>query len=166
MSSTLTENINLFQPTGFQVTIDRKNYGNLQFFVQSISHPGASNSSVETPYKRIQGVPMPGNTMEFGELTLEVLLDEDMNSYIEMYNWLLRLVNTKQIAERDNQGTIPTYADIVINALTSHNNNNRKFTYVDCVPTSVGAISFEATNQSVEYITFPASFRFSYFVIE
>ena len=109
---------------------------------------------------------MPGNTMEFGELTLEVLLDEDMNSYIEMYNWLLRLVNTKQIAERDNQGTIPTYADIVINALTSHNNNNRKFTYIDCVPTSVGAISFEATNQSVEYITFPASFRFSYFVIE
>ena len=169
MSNNLTSNINLFQPTGFRVIIDRKNYANLEFFVQSVTHPGATNAALETPYKRISGVPMPGGTMTYGELTLEVLLDEDMNSYVEMYNWMLRLVNTEQVAVRDNfagkTSSTPTYADIHITALTSHNNANKTFKYIDCVPVAVGDIRFEAQNQSVEYVTFPASFRFSYFDI-
>ena len=169
MSNSLTSNINLFQPTGFKVTIDRKNFGNLEFFVQSVNHPGASNAAVETSFRRVAGVPMPGNQMQYGELTIEVLLDEDLNSYTEMYNWLLRLVNNEQVTARDNfagkTSTVPTFADIHITALTSHNNKNKIFKYIDCVPVSVGDIRFEAQNQSVEYVTFPASFRFSYFDI-
>lgn len=170
MSSNLTSNINLFQPTGFQVIIDRKNYGNLQFFVQSVDHPGAANPAIETAFKKIQSIPMPGGQMEYGELSMDVLLDEDLNSYTEMYNWLLRMVNNEQIQKRDNFGGStsdqPTYADIIVTALTSHNNKNKKFKYVDCIPVAVGNIRFEAQNQSVEYITFPVSFRFSYFEIE
>ena len=97
MSNNLTSNISLFQPTGFKVIIDRKNYSNLQFFVQSISHPGATNPAVETAFKRINSVPQPGGQMEYGELTMDVMLDEDMNSYTEMYNWMLRLVNVSKI---------------------------------------------------------------------
>lgn len=170
MSSNLTSNINLFQPTGFQVIIDRKNYGNLQFFVQSVNHPGVSNPAIETAFKKIQSIPMPGGQVEYGELTMDVLLDEDLNSYTEIYNWLLRLVNNEQIQKRDNFGGSnsdqPTYADIIVTALTSHNNNNKKFKYVDCIPVAVGDIRFEAQNQSVEYVIFPVSFRFSYFEIE
>lgn len=169
MSNNLTSNINLFQPTGFKVMIDRKNYANLEFFVQSVSHPGASNPAVETAYKRVTGVPMPGNQMQYGELTMDVLLDEDLNSYIEMYNWLLKLVNNEQVQQRDNfrgqRTDQPTYADIQITALTSHNNKNKTFKYVDAIPVAIGDIRFEAQNQSVEYVTFPASFRFSYFDI-
>jgi hypothetical protein len=169
MSNNLTSNINLFQPTGFKVIIDRKNYANLEFFVQAVSHPGATNPSVETAYKRVAGVPMPGNQMQYGELTMDVLLDEDLNSYIEMYNWMLKLVNNEQVQQRDNfRGTRtdqPTYADIQVTALTSHNNKNKAFKYVDCIPVAIGDIRFEAQNQSVEYVTFPASFRFSYFDI-
>lgn len=170
MSNNLTSNINLFQPTGFRVIIDRKNYANLEFFVQSVNHPGAANPAIETSYKRIQSVPQPGGQMEYGELTMDVLLDEDFNSYTEMYNWMLRLVQTEQITKRDNfagqTSEQPTYADIVVTALTSHNNSNKTITYVDCIPVAVGDIQFQAQNQSVEYVTFPASFRFSYFKID
>jgi hypothetical protein len=170
MSSNLTSNISLFQPTGFKVIIDRKNYANLEFFVQSISHPGATVPAIETSYKRISSVPQPGGQMEYGELTMDVMLDEDMNSYTEMYNWMLRLVNLEQIDRRNNfAGKVsdtPTYADIKVVALTGHNNSNKTFTYVDCIPVAIGDIRFEAQNQSVEFITFPASFRFSYFDIQ
>ena len=37
--ATLTDNKNYLQPTGFSVSIDRKNYPNLQYFAQSITHP-------------------------------------------------------------------------------------------------------------------------------
>ena len=165
----LTENINLFQPTSFNVVIDRENYSNLRFFVQRVNHPGAANSAVEVPFSRIGSVPMPGNTMTYGSLTMDILLDEDFNSYIEMYNWMLRLVNTKQVNARDaySQSSSPTatYSDIVITALTNSNNKNIEFKYVDCIPVSVGDVSMEATNSGVDFLTFNAEFRFSYFEI-
>lgn len=165
MSNNLTDNINLFQPTGFRVIIDRKNYGNLEFFTQAVQHPGASCPAIETAISRIAGVPQPGGQMEYGELTMDVLLDEDFNSYTEMYEWLLRTAQIEQIGRRPKTDQ-PTYADITLIALTSHNNANKKIKYVDALPVAVGDLRFEATNQSVEYVTFPASFRFSYFEIE
>ena len=166
----LTENINLFQPTSFSVVIDRKNYANLRFFVQRVSHPGASNAAAEVPFSRIAGVPMPGNTMSYGSLTMDILLDEDFNSYIEMYNWMLRLVNTDQVSARDQysniNGEVSTYSDIVVTALTNSNNKNVEFKYRDCVPVNIGDVTMEATNSGVDFITFNAEFRFSYFEIE
>ena len=45
----LTDNKNLLQPTGFRVIVERENYGNLEFFAQAVSHPGATVSAVEIP---------------------------------------------------------------------------------------------------------------------
>ena len=162
------DNFNFFQPTGFRVVIDRRFYGHLQFNVARVNHPGAQNAANDTPFKRTS-VPFPGNTMTYGELNMDVILDEDFVSYREMYDWMLRLVNEEQIAQRIDyksaQDPIPTYADIHVIALTSNNVKNVEFRYKDCVPTNIGDINFDAQNQGVDYITFPASFRFSYFEI-
>lgn len=163
------DNNNLFQPTQWRVIIDRKFYGTFQFLVARVNHPGAQNPANDTPFKRIGGVPFPGNTMTYGELTMDVLLDEDFRSYKEIYDWMLRHVNEEQIAQasdyNSDQDPIPSYADITVTALSNHNNKNVEFVYRDCVPTSLGDIPFDAQNQSVEYIAFPVSFRFSYFEI-
>lgn len=165
----LTDNINLFQPTGFKLIINRKNYPNLEFFAQSVSHPGVNLNAAEVPFSRISSVPMPGDTLTFGELNANILLDEDLNGYQEMYNWMVRLVNEKHVSAYDatvTEGIEPTFNDITVLALTSHNNTNKKIRYVDATPSSMGDIQFEASNSGVEYLTFPISFRFSYFVIE
>lgn len=49
----LTSNLNYLQPTGFRVTIDRTRYPNLEYFVQSVSHPGATMTPVELPVRRL-----------------------------------------------------------------------------------------------------------------
>ena len=162
----LTDNVNLFQQTGFKVLIDRKNYPNLEFFAQSVIHPGITASAAEAPVSRIQSVPQPGDTLTFGELSFTILLDEDFNSYIEMFNWMLRLVNRNNTTpyQAITQDVVPTTSDIIVTGLTSHNNANKKFTYIDAFPTSMGDINFEANNP--EYAVFNASFRFSYFEID
>jgi len=166
------DNINLFQPTGFRVIIDRKHYGHIQYFTTRINHPGAQNTPDETAWRGKVSVPMPGNTVTYGELTLDIILDEDFESYIQTYDWMLRHVNKAQIQERYDIETgsytdeIPTYADIHVHALSSHNNPNVTFKYYDCIPVSVGDIPFDAQNASVEPVTYPASFRFSHFEIE
>lgn len=160
----LTDNINFFQPTGFKVSVDRKNYPNIEFFAQSVNLPSLSLAPAELPFRQAR-LPMPGDTLSFGELTINMLLDEDLNSYKEMYNWMVRLVKEKHVTAQEAllNDKVASTTDIIITALTSHNNSNVKIQYHDAVPTSLGDVNVEANNSSVEYIVVPISFRFTYF---
>ena len=46
------------------------------------------------------------------------------------------------------------------------NNTTKQIQYRDCVPTSLGDIQFESTSTGDTFITFNASFRFSYFELK
>jgi hypothetical protein len=153
-------------PTGFKITISRENYPNLQFFAQQVQHPSMSVNHAEVAYKRIASVPVAGDVIEHGSLSLDVLMDENMRVYEEIYDWLHRIVETKH---KPNTGrlyatddTLATYCDIRVSVLTSHNNANRELKYVNAIPTTLGDIAFTSTSEG-EYITFPVTFRFDYF---
>tara|TARA_E500000178_G_scaffold352602_1_gene416403 strand:- start:644 stop:1192 length:549 start_codon:yes stop_codon:yes gene_type:complete len=160
-------NLNLLQPNAFKLIIDRKNFSNLEFFAQAVIHPDISVQAADVAYQRISSIAMAGDKLTFGELSAMIILDENLNSYIEMYNWVNRLVesNDRTPINRD-VAKPPTYCDITLSILSSHNNQTRKVKYIDCVPTGLGNISFESTSGGEAFITYPANFRFSYFEIE
>lgn len=162
--ATLTENFNYMQPTSFKLVIDRRNYPNLEFFCQNVTHPGMIMNPVELPVRRLAGLPFPGESLTFNELSTNILLDENLESYSEMFNWMRRLLETNMF---DNQAagntSQPNYADITLSILSSHNNQTKQVRYIDCVPTSLGDINFESTASGQEFITFAATFRFNYF---
>ena len=161
--ATLTENFNYLQPTSFKLVIDRKNYPNLEFFCQNVTHPGMLMTAVEVPFRRISGVPVPGESLTFNELSCNILLDENLEGYSEMFNWVRRLLETNMGQSRVSMTEPPTYADITLSILSSHNNQTKQIRYLDAVPTSLGDINFESTASGSEFITFNASFRFTYF---
>jgi len=161
----LTTNLNYLQPTGFKVTIDRTRYPNMEYFVQSVSHPGATLSPLELPSRRITSVPLAGDKMTFSEVTFSIILDENMTSYREMYDWMVRITNEGQVSALERDTKIPTYADVTLSVLSSHNNTIQKIRYKDCVPTSLGNIEFVSSAGDTTYVTFDASFRFSQFEI-
>ena len=161
----LTTNLNYLQPTGFKVSIDRAKYPNMEYFVQSVSHPGANVAPLELPIRRITSVPLAGDKMTFSEVNFSIILDENMTSYSEMFEWLTRIVNDGHVSALERQDKVPTYADITLHVLSSHNNGIKKIKYNDCVPTSLGNIEFTSTAGDVNYLTFDASFRFSQFEI-
>lgn len=161
--STLTSNINYLQPTAFKLTIDRKKFGNIEYFAQTITHPSVSIVPAELPYKRLN-LHMAGDKLTFNELTATIILDENLSAYIEMYDWMKRLVeepNQTRLLQGSNE--FPTAVDITVSVLSSKNNQVKQIRYIDCIPTDLGDINFEATTQDVQYLTFPISFRFSYF---
>tara|TARA_A200000159_G_scaffold99432_1_gene92236 strand:- start:9489 stop:10016 length:528 start_codon:yes stop_codon:yes gene_type:complete len=161
----LTTNLNYLQPTGFKVVIDRTKYPNMEYFVQSVSHPGAQLTPMELPVRRITSVPLAGDKITFSEVSFQIILDEDMKSYREMFDWMLRIVNDGQVNQSQRDTKKPTYADITLHVLSSHNNTTQKIRYLDCVPTGLGDINFESTQGDTTYVTFNASFRFSQFEI-
>ena len=162
----LTENFNYLQPTSFKLVIDRKNYPNLEFFCQQVTHPGLLVPAAEMPIRRLQSIPFPGESLTINELSCVILLDENLDSYNEMYNWILRNQSTNMgKSSKLNRSTaaVPTEADITLSILSSHNNLTKKVRYIDSLPTSLGDINFESTASGQEFITFVATFRFSYF---
>ena len=160
----LTSNKNYLQPTGFKFVIDRRDYPNLEFFAQSVIHPGSSVNPLELSLPRFTAVPLAGDKISYSELQLDVLVDEDMTSYKELQSWLERIVEQGHI-EETKSGQISTYADITVIILTSHNNQTVQIKYQDCIPTSIGSINFSANAGDVTYPTFQVSFRFAKFEI-
>lgn len=160
---------NFLQPNGFRMVVNRKNFPNLEFFCQSFTHPDVGVNAAEQAYKRISSIPFSGDKFTYGELSVQVILDEELNSYEEMYNWMERIVETNEKSTLTNQRTgvdysssPPTYSDITLTILNSTNNLSREIRYIDCIPTSLGSINFE-TLTGDNFITYPVSFRYSYF---
>jgi len=160
---------NLLQPTGFKMVINRKNFPNLQFFCNGFTHPDVGVNAADVAYKRISSIPFAGDKFTFGELSVQVLLDEEMNSYEEMYNWMERIVETNETRPMGKPGepidygtSPPTYADVTLSILNSSNNLSREIRYIDCMPTSLGSINFE-TVAGDQFLTYTVSFRYSYF---
>lgn len=160
----LTTNFNYLQPTSFKLVIDRKNYPNLEFFCQNFVHPGMLMNAPEVPFRNIAGVPFAGSKLTFNELSANILLDEDMKAYDEMFAWMRRIFSTADVKPLDRTtSSAPTFADITLSILSSHNNQTKQVKYNECVPTSLGDIQFESTASGTEFITFNATFRFTYF---
>ena len=160
-------NVNYLQPNAFKLTIDHKHFQNLEFFCQTVLHPSLSSNPVEMPYKRVTSVPFTGDKLTFGELTAMIIVDENLNAYTEMYNWLQRTIEQEDRTPLGRTSVNPpTYADITLSILSSHNNKVRQIRYIDSMPTSLGDMTLESTSGDVTFITFPASFRFSYFELK
>lgn len=163
MAETFDCGNNYLEASGFKVLINRKNYPALQFYAQSYQHPDMNLNPTEVGYPRVSRVAYVGESIEFGTLSMDVLMDENMMSYRELYNWVERCVETEHKNPNSlNHDELQFYYDITVTVLTSHNNTNKTFKYVNCFPTSIGAINFTAQDQG-EYITYPVTFRFDYF---
>lgn len=163
--SSAINNINYLQPNLFKLIVDRKNYTNLEFFAQSISHPTVDAAPAELPVQRVTRINLPADKLTYGELVANVIIDENMNSYVEMHNWISRMVqeNYKDPLARDAD-LPPIEADITVHMLSSHNNTIRTIKYLDCMPISLGGVELETQNAE-GYITYPVVFRFTYFEI-
>ena len=150
----LTNNKNFLQPTGFRIIIERDRYANLEFFSQSVTHPGSTVNAVEIGIPRIQGMPMAGDTINYGDLSLTLILDEDLSAYKEMQNWLEECVYKK--GETVNH-------DVTVIILNSHNNSCGKIRYKNAIPTQLGSIELTSTTGDISYISFDVTFRFTEF---
>jgi|SRR6056300_1532531 hypothetical protein len=160
----LTTNRNYLQPTGFKFIIERTNYPNLEYFAQSVTHPGSSVQPLELANPRIVGIPLAGDKINYGEMSVDIILDEDMTAYKEMQAWLERIINDGHV--EDSFGSKePTASDITVLIMSSHNNSNVKIKYNDCIPTNIGSITLASNAGDLQFTTFQVSFRFVSFEI-
>ena len=83
------------------------------------------------------------------------MVDEDMNNYIEVFNWI-------QSNAKDH---LSAKHDIILSILSSHNNVNKQIKFINALPTSLGGVEFSTQATSIEYLQSTVSFRYDYFEI-
>ena len=148
----ITANKNYLSSEAFRLVISRTDYPNLEYFCNSVMHPDVSVGETTTAMARLDHF-TPGDKMTMGTLTCTIIVDEDMESYKEVFKWCENIVN----------GNTNDTADIALQVLSSKNNVLNTITYVDAFPTNVSNLQF--TTNTNEYITFDVTFRMSYFTI-
>jgi len=89
---------------------------------------------------------------------LDIIADENFKAYDEFYTWLQSLTQ-----ERSEPTDNFIETDIILSILSSANNIIKQFKYINCVPTSLGAVQFQATVADTDIITFPITFKIDTF---
>ena len=143
-----------------------KRIPNFTFLVQGVNLPGLTlqSSSINTPFSAVS---IPGNQITFGSLSLTFMVDEDMQSWYELYNWIVQLGNPKGYNKvgtlTGKSGSVTsTTSDATLYVKTNSNNPNFQFNFIDVYPTELGEMSF-ATTDNQEFITSTATFNYGYY---
>jgi len=162
-------NKNFLSPLNFQFQIKKTPYTN--FFIQKVNIPSMALQASETPTPFVK-TPAPGDHINFGTLEITFKVDEDLQNYLELFNWMTHLgfdQNFNQYYDIEKQS--PTsgngiYSDISVTALTSSHQPNYVISYIDAFPVNLGAITFNTTDPNINYIECSATFKYTYFTVE
>jgi len=165
--ATANINKNFLSPLGFRFSI--KKTPNINYFVQSVNVPSVAlgQVSVPTPFSRI---PLAGDHVEYGDLTISFKVDEEMKNYMEIYNWIQAIGFPDNFSQYNDitraQMGDGVYSDLTLTILTSAMNPKHIITYVDAYPISLTDLEFDSRMPDVEYIEATATFRCRKFNIE
>lgn len=163
MATSLDIQQNFLTPTNFRFTIKRLPH--VTFFCQSATIPGLSFSPVEipTPFKSLY---REGGPLDIGTFTVTVLVDEDMNNYLEIYNWMLGLTFPNKFEEYANllEGD-GLYSDATLHIMSNAKNPNLYVSLKDIFPISMGDISMSVNQTDVQPAQFDISFQVNSFTV-
>ena len=157
-------NTNPLQPTGFRFLIQR--LPNVVFFGQGANLPGLTFGSIDYETPMSATIPVPGDTVEFEELSLKFMVNENMADWIEVYSWILALARVKALNLDDVRDQPATVSDGTLFILTSSRNVNIKVFFRDLFPTNLTGLDFDATLTDIEPIVGEATFKFCYYDVE
>lgn len=155
---------NYLNPTSFLVSIER--LPNVEFTTQRAILPSISMSAVTTPnpLKNIYQVP---DHLEYAELDLSFILNENLDNYIEILNWMEGLATPDSLSQFDRLKKTKDglKSDIVIIVTNSHKNPNIEFRFKDAFPLTISPISLDITPGDIVNPEVTVTFRHNGFSI-
>lgn len=171
------ENLNYLRPNGFRFGIH--SIPKVSYFCNQISLPDIS-LGVATVGNSFIDLPLPGEKLKFGDLSIRFLIQEDLANYMELFNWLkglgfpddrkqhdrLRKGLPQNFPEVNNKNSAGEFSDATLQILDSNNEAVATVMFYDCFPVALSTLPFDATTGEVEYFQCAATFKFRRFEME
>jgi len=172
--SSQVENRNFLSPTGFRFVLRRS--PKVAFFCNQANVPSMTLGIAEQP-TYLKNIPVPGDKIEFGDLTLRFLVDEDLKNYMEIQKWIRGLGYPEKLTEfeeLDKAGEVfgrfagdqdQIYSDGTLSVLTNNLIPKYQIFFKDLFPYDLSTLSFDATQTDQEYFTADVSFKYTIYTI-
>jgi len=164
------QNRNFLSGVAFKFNLAK--FPKVDFFSNSARIPEL-NLELTTQASYLKNIDVPGERLTYGDFTLRFLVDENMENYISVYNWLTGLgfpETTKEFAEliKDKDGQRDpkeAFCDGTLRILNSNYREVAKVSFNDLFPISLTSLDFDATNTDVQYFTAEATFKYTVYKI-
>ena len=175
-AATPISNRNFLSPVGFKFTLDRAK--KVSFFCNQANIPDLTLGVAEQP-TWLKDLPTPGDKLQFGDLNLRFLVDEDLKNYMQIQHWMRGLgypEEMKEFFDLENEASMPSnitnsgdniYSDGTLQILNSSLVPNFQVVFKDLFPYSLTTLSFDATDTDIEYFTADVAFKYtSYYLTD
>ena len=167
------DNRNFLSPTGFKFGLKRS--PGVAFFCNQENIPSLDLGVAEQP-SYLKDIPLPGDKMQFGDLNLRFLVDEDLVNFMEIQNWMRGLGFPESLAEFNDlkneailgpmgKSTEDVYSDGTLQILSSNLVPKFQVVFNDLFPYSLSTVTFDATDTDIEYFTSDGSFKYTLYQI-
>ena len=157
----------------------------VEFFIQTVNLPGISIGEATVPTS-LYNYPVPGDEISYQSLDISFLVDENLNNYKELHDWMTGLgfpSNHQQFADMRATGTdrfpgtasttaasgtanpapLPEgsiYSDATLTILNSKNIAKTEIRFQNVFPTSIGSLSYDVKASDIDYLQTQASFTY------
>jgi len=154
------QNTNLLQPTKFLLTFSR--IQTVQYFCQEINLPGVSLGEVTraTPFLDMFS---PGTKLTYEPLDITFTIDEELESWKNLYNWFTSIADPDGFEKRDGNLELQTnkhFSDATLTILSALNNPLLRINFTNVFPLTVSDIQFDTKSSADTIITCKATFRY------
>lgn len=156
MTSAIPENISLLSPNCFKLAVST--IPNFIFFLQSVNLPPVVSAHVRFGAGRVFDYRTPGDAVDVGDITCQVLFDEDMRAYKEILNWINY--------NASNNGSDRIVADASLSILTNASNANHELVFHNIFPINMSELNLRTVDGPDSPLTFSVVFSFESFTFK
>jgi len=164
------DNRNFLSPVGFKFSLKRA--PGVAFFCNQANIPSMDLGIAEQP-TYLRDIPTPGDKIQFGDLTLRFLVDEDLVNYMELQRWIRGLgfpESMQEFRKLEGEAVLPgnfgnagddIYSDGTLQILSSNLVPSFQVVFSDLFPYTLSTVTFDATDTDIEYFTADVSFKYT-----
>jgi hypothetical protein len=134
-------------------------------------------TAIQATYLR--DLDIPGDKVQFGDLTIRFLVDEDLGNFMEIQKWIRGLgypesekdiIDLQKLGPGDVSGRYANegfniYSDATLQILSNNLVPKFQVFFKDVFPTSLSTVTFDATDTDIEYFTAEVSFKYTMYNI-
>jgi hypothetical protein len=164
------QNRNFLSPGGFEFTVTKNR--KIDFFCQTANLPQITATPAVQP-SYLKDIDVPGEKLEYADLELSFLVDENLENYMAVHNWLTGLGFPKSpkqftdlITDADGLKDLEEqYSDCTLIVLNSNFKPQFQVKFQSAFPTSLTGLDFDTKLTGEEYFTATATFRYTIYEI-
>ena len=164
------QNRKFLSPVGFKFTLAK--YPKVSFFCNSSRIPEISlGTAIQPSY--LKDLDVPGEKLTYGDLTISFLVDEGLENYMAVHNWMTGLgfpettQQFKNLTTNDDgiRDLKEQYSDGSLSILNSNYRATANVKFKDLFPVSLTSLEFDSSVTDIQYFTAEATFKYTVYNI-